>query len=113
MNRAPATIHIPIQQIEQVSSEYARQLGIDRDAVYFLLKLHEEMGELTQAFMMLHRLGRQKDQSSEQLQHAFQAEIADALCHLLLLAYHHQIDIEAAIKEKWLCYLNKDQNAEC
>jgi len=104
-----ATIHLPIQQIEEVSREYAETVGIDRDAVYFLLKLHEEIGELTQAFMMLHQMSRQKGQNSEQIQKAFRAEIADALCHLLLLAHHHQVDIEGAIKEKWLRYLSEDK----
>ena len=103
-----STIHLSLQQIEQVSHEYAEKFGIDRNPVYFLLKVQEEVGELTQAFMMLHHLGRQKSQNSEQLQEAFQAEFADALYHLLLLGIHHEIDIEQAIRQKWLRYLSEE-----
>jgi hypothetical protein len=36
-------------KIESVSSRHARSLGIERDDIWFLLKLQEEAGELTQA----------------------------------------------------------------
>jgi hypothetical protein len=38
--------------LEAVSRLYAEQFGIDRDDNWFVLKLHEEVGELTQAFLM-------------------------------------------------------------
>jgi len=97
------TVHIPLSLIEQVSRAYAEKFHIDRTDNYFMLKLQEEMGELTQAFMMLHQMGRKKGCSAEERQCAFSDEIADVLCHLLLLAHHHGVDIEQAVKAKWLC----------
>lgn len=38
--------------LETISQRYAEHYGIDRDATWFLLKLQEEVGELTQAFPM-------------------------------------------------------------
>ncbi|MFG2075387.1 hypothetical protein [Nonomuraea maritima] len=39
-------------EVESISSRYAARLGIERDDTWFLLKLQEEMGELTQAFLL-------------------------------------------------------------
>jgi NTP pyrophosphatase (non-canonical NTP hydrolase) len=76
--------------------------GIERDATWFLLKLQEEVGELTQAFLMLSGRARERGNTPEQLQQAFRTELADALCQVLLLARHHDVDLQAAVEEKWL-----------
>ena len=46
-------------EVEAVSQIYASRYGIERDATWFILKLQEEVGELTQAFLML--TGRARD----------------------------------------------------
>ena len=89
-------------EIEAVSLIYAERHGIDRDATWFLLKLHEEIGELTQAFLMTTGQARDKGRSVEQLQAAFRAELADVLSQVLLLARHHDVDLQAEVQEKWL-----------
>jgi len=38
--------------VAAVSDRYARVHGIERDETWYLLKPHEEVGELTQAYMM-------------------------------------------------------------
>ncbi len=59
-----------------------------------MLKLQEEVGELTQAFLMRTGRARDKDATPEQLQQALRSELADVLCHLLLLARHHDVNLQ-------------------
>jgi NTP pyrophosphatase (non-canonical NTP hydrolase) len=89
-------------EVEAVSQIYALRYGIERDATWFLLKLQEEVGELTQAFLMLSGGARERGNTPEQLQQALRTELADVLCHTLLLARHDDVDLEAAVEEKWL-----------
>jgi hypothetical protein len=39
-------------QVEGFSQRYASRFGIDRDAGWFVLKLQEEIGELTQVLIL-------------------------------------------------------------
>ena len=45
-------LHRLSDDLETISQRYAHTFGIRRDATWFLLKLQEEVGELTQAFLM-------------------------------------------------------------
>jgi hypothetical protein len=45
---------------------------------------------------------RQGQHTPEQLQQALRTEFADVLCQVLLLARHHDVDLQAAVEEKWL-----------
>ena len=92
-------------EIEAVSRAYAERHGIDRDDTWFLLKLHEEVGELTQAF--LSRSGQARDRGLDpvELDARYRAELADVLSHVLLLAHHSKVDLEAEIRSKWLRWL--------
>ena len=89
-------------EVEAVSDIYARKHAIDRTDTWFLLKLQEEVGELTQAFLMKTGQARDKGRSAVELDDDFRAEVADVLCQVLLLARHQGIDLEAAVAEKWL-----------
>ena len=40
--------------VEAASAAYAARWGIRRDDTWFLFKLQEEVGELTQAYLMSH-----------------------------------------------------------
>lgn len=83
---APSGLTLPAltERVEAVSALYARKFGIARDPDWFVLKLAEETGELTQAYLA--------------------AEVADVLAHLLLLARSQGIDVERAVREKWLVW---------
>lgn len=89
-------------QVEAVSRTYARIHGIDRDDAWFLLKLQEEVGELTQAFLMRAGQARDKGHSPEELEAGFRSELADVLSQLLVMARHHGVDLEAEIERKWM-----------
>src|SRR5689334_1413730 len=98
-------LHRLSDDLETVSERYAEAFGIRRDATWFLLKLQEEVGELTQAFLMQTGQARTKELTPEQLTANFHAELADVLCQVLLLARHHEVDLPAEIDRKWLSRL--------
>lgn len=89
-------------QLERVSRRYAAEFGIDRSSDWQILKLHEEVGELTQVHLMREGQARSKGLSAPDLDARFAAEIADVVCHALLVASHHDIDVQAVIEQKWL-----------
>ncbi len=93
------------QQFEQISSIYADKFDINRDDEWFLLKLSEELGELTQAYLKMKKQTRVDDIPDRQLTHQFEDEVADVLGQLLLLANHFEVDLETAVQRKWLCWL--------
>ncbi|GGL56354.1 pyrophosphatase [Planomonospora parontospora] len=91
-------------EVEAVSDAYALRHGITRDATWFLLKLQEEVGELTQVFLMRAGQARDKGYSREELESGFRSELADVLSHVLLMARHHGVDLEAEVARKWLSW---------
>jgi NTP pyrophosphatase (non-canonical NTP hydrolase) len=89
-------------QFEAASGKYAAANGIERDDDWFLLKLQEEMGELTQAWNRLTGRGRSRGRTPEALKGDLADEAADMLGHVLLFARRNDIDLAAAIERKWL-----------
>jgi NTP pyrophosphatase (non-canonical NTP hydrolase) len=84
----------------RVSDIYAAKYGIERDDDWFLLKLQEELGELSQAHLRLS--GRGRGQASEEDR---AHEAADVLCMLLLYCRRHGVDLEDAVARKWFAWL--------
>ncbi len=95
------------EEVEHVSQAYAEKFGIERDATWFVLKLQEEVGELTQAYLMLSGKARMKGMSPADLLSEFNKEVADVFCHTLLLARHFGIDVEQEVREKWLLWSSR------
>ncbi len=89
------------EDVGRVSDLYAARFGVRRDADWALLKLQEELGELAQAHLRLS--GRGRGEASEQ---GRADEAADVLCMLLLYARAHGIDLDAAVRRKWLAHLD-------
>ena len=96
-----------INKIEAVSQKYSKQYKIKRNPSWFLLKLQEEVGELTQCYLMMTGRGRAKNKSKSALRADFEKEIADVFCHVLLLARANGVDVEKAIDDKWLTWYKK------
>ena len=65
------------EKVEKVSEGYAAAFGIDRDATWFMLKLQEEVGELTQSFLRLTGQARTKGKTGGSWPPIFGAAIAD------------------------------------
>lgn len=92
------------ERIEKLSSRYAERLEFTRDGDWLLLKLQEELGELTQAYLQVTARGRDKGRSADELRRDLHQEFADVYCQLLLLARHFDVDLEREIERKWLVH---------
>lgn len=92
-------------KVGAVSDLYAQRFDIARDADWFLLKLQEELGELTAEYLKLSGRGRTKGASAETIREGLENEAADVLAMLLLFARHHDIDLGAALERKWFQHL--------
>lgn len=87
--------------IEAVSLRYAERFGVQRDVDWCLLKLTEELGELSQAH--LQKSGRSRIQGQEaELNRRLEDEMADVLGQLMVLASLTGTDLFAALDRKWL-----------
>lgn len=92
------------EEVEKVSLIYTDKFGIKRDNNWLVLKLQEELGELTQSYLMLEGQARKKGKSENELKADFAKEVADVFCHVLLLAKCNDIDLDKEIKGKWLVW---------
>ncbi len=86
-------------RLEAISAAYAATYAIDRQGDWFLLKVQEEMGEMTQAWLA--KTGRSRRDTTEGAAR-LSAEVADVLCQLLLFSRAAGVDLDAAVREKWL-----------
>ncbi len=84
----------------RISDIYAAEHNIDRDRDWALLKLQEELGELTAEHLRL--TGRARGKPDEQ---ALGDEAADVLGMLLIYCARSGIDLETAMQRKWLKWL--------
>ena len=87
----------------RISDIYAAEHGIDRSGDWALLKLQEELGELTAEHLRIS--GRARGQADAKAQ---ADEAADVLGMLLIYCDRAGIDIEQAMQRKWLHWLEKD-----
>ena len=86
----------------RISDIYAVEHGIDRDRDWALLKLQEELGELTAEHLRLTGRARGTADTTAQAD-----EAADVLGMLLIYCDRAGIDLETAIERKWLKWLER------
>lgn len=91
-------------RVAQVSDIYAARFGIERDALWRLAKLTEEVGELNAAYLNATGRGRDRGDGADPRQ-AVEDEAADVLAMLLIFARAEGIDLEAALIRKWFKHL--------
>ncbi|RZJ40987.1 MAG: phosphoribosyl-ATP pyrophosphohydrolase [Brevundimonas sp.] len=88
----------------RISDIYAAEHNIDRDRAgagdWALLKLQEELGELTAEHLRLSSRARGTPDTQ-----ALGDEAADVLGMLLIYCDRAGIDLEAAMQRKWLSWL--------
>lgn len=94
------------EKIEEVAAKYVEKFGFERDDDWYVFKLQEELGELTQKFLMLSGRARDKGLTKERIRKEFADEVADTFCLTVLLATHFDIDIVEAVDKKWFRYLD-------
>jgi len=95
--------------IQTVADNYAKDFDVPYSADWFVMKLQEELGELVQAHLILSHRTRRKPTSEVEARTRLAEEIADVFSYVLLFAHEVNIDIEAAVKEKWFSYLTQNQ----
>jgi NTP pyrophosphatase (non-canonical NTP hydrolase) len=88
-----------IDRLKAISDRYERVYDIDRGGDWHLLKVQEEMGELTQSYLAM--TGRSR-RDADGARHDVAMEMADVICMVMLMARSEGIDLNAAITEKWL-----------
>lgn len=90
--------------VVRISDLYAREHDIDRDKAgsgdWALLKLQEELGELTAEHLRMS--GRARGEADAR---ALEDEAADVLGMLLIYCDRAGIDLETAMRRKWLRWL--------
>jgi NTP pyrophosphatase (non-canonical NTP hydrolase) len=84
----------------RISDIYAAEHDIDRDRDWALLKLQEELGELTAEHLRL--TGRARGTPDAQ---ALGDEAADVLGMLLIYCAKAGVDLDRAMQRKWLKWL--------
>jgi NTP pyrophosphatase (non-canonical NTP hydrolase) len=91
-------------EVESVSAFYAERHHIDRTDDWLVLKLNEEVGELTQAYLARAGQARDKGRTSAELEGDFRSELADVLAQVLLIARRFDVDLTAEVDRKWLVW---------
>jgi NTP pyrophosphatase (non-canonical NTP hydrolase) len=92
------------RDVESVSEYYAERHDIDRTDDWFLLKLNEEVGELTQAYLARGGQARDRGRTVDELDDDFRSELADVFAQVLLLAERFDVDLAAEVDRKWLVW---------
>ena len=91
------------EKVARISDIYAEAHDIDRSGDWAILKLQEELGELTAEHLRLS--GRARGTADPQ---ALGDEAADVLGMLLIYCDRAGIDIEQAMQRKWLRWLDPE-----
>lgn len=93
-------------RIGRVGELYARVHNIPRSADWYLLKLTEELGELTAEHLLIGGRAKPDADGSGATREALENEAADLFGQFVLYLRENDIDIEAAIERKWLRHLD-------
>ncbi|KJL48688.1 hypothetical protein RS84_00855 [Microbacterium hydrocarbonoxydans] len=88
-------------EIEAVSALYAERFGIDRVDDWLMLKLGEEVGELTQAYLSQSGRSRDRGRTEAEREQDFRSELADVLAQVLI-AQRFDVDLVDEVSRKWL-----------
>ncbi len=101
------------EKVIKNAKRYCRDCDIELDEDFALLKLYEEVGELAQS-VLIHRKKCRKEKyvSKKESKEELAKEIADILGMLIVVSYILEIDMEEAIKKKWIAQLKKEKTKD-
>ena len=88
----------------RISDIYAAEHGIERSGDWALLKVQEELGELTAEHLRMSGRARGAADAGK-----LGDEAADVLGMLLIYCDRASVDIEAAMRNKWLRWLERPE----
>ncbi len=90
-------------KIVQNAMNYGKKYNIEIDEEFALLKLYEEVGEMTQAILIHKKKSRPEKHLDEKTsKNEIAKEMADVLGMLMLNAQLLEIDLENALIKKWI-----------
>jgi len=107
MNKHSVALKALQDDFVKVSEVYGAKFNINRDDLWALGKLSEELGELTQAYLRLHGRARTAVNQTD-LQLSLEDEVSDLLGMLLIFAKMQNVDVAQAVERKWLKYLPQE-----
>ena len=85
------------------SKQYSKRHKVKLDADFSLMKLSEEVGELTEAYLILKKKARaEKFVSPKIAKKNVGKELADVIGVVVVLADALKINLEDAIDKKWI-----------
>lgn len=91
------------KKIIEVGSDYRTRNDIVMDKNSTLIKLFEEVGELSQAVLIhQNKCRKSKIVKEEESKKHLSEEMADAFCLIIMCANEFDVDLEDAIDKKWL-----------
>lgn len=93
------------QNLSRILDFYSERFSIERSSDWYLLKIQEELGELTAAYLKLSGRARAQDVDKQQLRKNFEDEVADVIAMTLLFAKNEGVDVEKALQQKWYKHL--------
>ncbi|AIQ66039.1 hypothetical protein D3C81_134700 [compost metagenome] len=94
------------EQVSRVTRSYCSKIDVEPSNEWFLLKIQEELGELVQCYLELNHKSRARGKTETELRDNFEAELADVLGLVLSMGKHNDMDMDQAIYNKWLKWLN-------
>ncbi|OGZ73451.1 MAG: hypothetical protein A2908_04230 [Candidatus Staskawiczbacteria bacterium RIFCSPLOWO2_01_FULL_38_12b] len=91
------------KKVVENALNYGKQYNITIDQDFALLKLYEEVGELSQAVLIHRKKSRPEKHLAEEISKEEVAkELADVLGMVMVNAHVMNIDLEEAITKKWI-----------
>lgn len=99
------TIEALTDQLKRVLKQYATKFSIDVSSDWLVMKLQEELGELTRSYLNMKGQTRGVTGTASTAKQALGAEIADVIAIAILVADINGIDVEASLSRKWLDWL--------
>ena len=94
-------------KLKSIFEIYKEKYSLNLNEDYFLIKIQEELGELSSAHLKLTNRGRAESIEKHELEKNLREEIEDVISMTLLFDEVKNINIEDALNEKWFKYLKK------
>jgi len=91
------------KKVVQNAIKYGQKYDVKIDEDFALLKLYEEVGELSQAVLIHRKKSRpEKHVSIKESKKKLEEELADVLGMTIVCADRLGVDLEKAIDKKWI-----------
>jgi NTP pyrophosphatase (non-canonical NTP hydrolase) len=91
------------QKVIENAIRYGKEYNVKIDEDFALIKLYEEVGELSQAILIHRKKSRPEKHTAENVSKREVAkELADVVGMVMVNAHLLNIDLEEAIEKKWI-----------